>query len=483
MASENHLLEIILRECRSKAPAPFYPSVDGKDKFERTALDAALDQLRMGGLLQLTPWEAGRGQGYTLTAAGEELLQSPRALNRLQTRGVEAPPAQPAPSDRTNVQRPITAWDKGEAIRAILTGGRRPTVTMTILFLNVAVFLMNASLAMQNNVPIERFMSGVKADPTGLGMVRPDIVAQAEWWRLLTYQFIHIGGWHLLFNMLFLYNVGPVVETMFGHWRFLLLYLISGLGGGAGMVLAHSGGAGASGSLCGIFAAMAVFLMWNRAHLPPQVVASSMRQIAINAMIIVFISMLPDVSGSGHLGGAIAGAVVCVPLMYTLFGNAWQRWLGWLAVVAAPFVCTGVLHFSVTEDERAEWALHGMIDAEKKAAEVYNTVIVDLLSDPENFVHNEKRKAQAKAAIAQAAHDLRSADVRLKSTGPFGSVENQRKIADARKYLENWQAMLAASEKCLASNDGGSPKQHREVRDQLDQLTNDALFKQRFKRN
>ncbi len=51
-------------------------------------------------------------------------------------------------------------------------------------------------------------------------------------WQLLTFQFLHSGLWHLLFNCWALYVFGREVEDELGRTRFLLLYLASGVGGG-----------------------------------------------------------------------------------------------------------------------------------------------------------------------------------------------------------------------------------------------------------
>mgnify|MGYP000154077173 CR=1 FL=1 len=87
-------------------------------------------------------------------------------------------------------------------------------------------------------------------------------------WSLLSYMFMHAGFLHILFNMLALWSVGPVLEKMMGHWPFLALYVLSGLGGGLGLMswaalwpggTGWLGGAyGASGALFGLFAAMLV---------------------------------------------------------------------------------------------------------------------------------------------------------------------------------------------------------------------------------
>ncbi len=74
-------LESILRLCAAKAPDPWYPSGYAKETgTPRDSLDPYLDQLRMAGLVRLTDWVSGHGQGYALTPAGEDVLKNPRQL-------------------------------------------------------------------------------------------------------------------------------------------------------------------------------------------------------------------------------------------------------------------------------------------------------------------------------------------------------------------------------------------------------------------
>lgn len=101
------------------------------------------------------------------------------------------------------------------------------------------------------------------------GMLAPATML-AEPWAIVTSMFLHAPNsiLHILFNMIALYSVGPVLERLIGHWRFLGLYMISGLGGALGMmvwaVVAPGGQGwqttayGASGALFGLFAALLV---------------------------------------------------------------------------------------------------------------------------------------------------------------------------------------------------------------------------------
>ena len=73
-------MEDILRLCATAAPNPWYPSEYVRSTgIPRDNLDLPLERLRVGGLIRLTVWVKGTGQGYVLTPEGEEALQSPRS--------------------------------------------------------------------------------------------------------------------------------------------------------------------------------------------------------------------------------------------------------------------------------------------------------------------------------------------------------------------------------------------------------------------
>src|SRR5437879_4299129 len=75
------LLEMALREIAAARTEPWYPSVYCQATgVSRDALDRCLDQLRLAGLVRLTDWEQGRGQGYALTPEGQVVLDNPRLL-------------------------------------------------------------------------------------------------------------------------------------------------------------------------------------------------------------------------------------------------------------------------------------------------------------------------------------------------------------------------------------------------------------------
>ena len=142
------------------------------------------------------------------------------------------------------------------------------------------------------------------------GMLLPAAAVHHPW-TFITSMFLHqpTSLWHILFNMLTLWCVGPVLERMMGHWPYLVLYALSGLGGGAGMmvwaVCSQSGwmtaSYGASGALFGLFAA--ILVVYRRIGID---IRSMLIWMAINFLMPV---ITPGIAWQAHVGGLIIGGV------------------------------------------------------------------------------------------------------------------------------------------------------------------------------
>ncbi len=145
-----------------------------------------------------------------------------------------------------------------------------------------------------------------------------------QFWRFVTYQFLHAGLWHILFNMLGLFFLGPTLERHWGGKKFLAFYLGCGVVGGLfypilfGLKLISPHPLygvlpliGASGAILGMLAACAILF--------PQFVVFIMFfpvPIRVAAIICIFIAtavILSKGANAGgqaaHLGGMAAGAI------------------------------------------------------------------------------------------------------------------------------------------------------------------------------
>ncbi|KFI45867.1 Membrane associated serine protease, rhomboid family [Bifidobacterium bohemicum] len=135
-------------------------------------------------------------------------------------------------------------------------------------------------------------------------------LAVAKPWTWLTSMFLHAPNFtHVLFNMLTLIVIGPFMEGLMGHWCFLALYLMCGLGGADGLMVYSAltndwfiSAYGASDALFGLFAAV---LIVGR-HTTGMDVRGMAVCIAINfAMPLV----IPNIAWQSHVGGFVVGLV------------------------------------------------------------------------------------------------------------------------------------------------------------------------------
>ncbi len=136
-------------------------------------------------------------------------------------------------------------------------------------------------------------------------------ILNGEYWRLFTAMFLHANIIHIAFNMLSLYFVGSGVEMLFGKWRYLVIYLLSGLVGGVLFLFtAGPSGAvvGASGAIFGIFGALGVFYIVNRRALGRAGLNNWVFWIVLN---LVF-GLVPGstIALTAHIGGLVAGLIL-----------------------------------------------------------------------------------------------------------------------------------------------------------------------------
>ncbi|MGT2812563.1 rhomboid family intramembrane serine protease [Streptococcus minor] len=151
----------------------------------------------------------------------------------------------------------------------------------------------------------------------------------SQLWRLVTPVFVHIGWQHFLFNLFAIYIVGQLAEQIWGSWRFLLLYILSGIMGNVFTLLLTPDvvAAGASTAIFGVFASIVVVGYFGRSPYLRQMGQSYQALIVVN---LIFNLFMPNVGIVGHLGGLVGGllAAVCLPtVIEKQMFQTWQRLL------------------------------------------------------------------------------------------------------------------------------------------------------------
>lgn len=176
-------------------------------------------------------------------------------------------------------------------------------VTRLLLIANVSVFLAmvlsGAAIAMPSLGELGSW-----------GGLYGPMVAEGEYWRLITATFVHGGIVHLGFNMWVLWQAGPLVERLFGNRAYLTLYLIAGLGGTVASFLTRPVGVsvGASGAIFGVVGALLAYLARSRDEMPAPLWKSLRRGGLLFVALNVALGMwMPGIDNAGHLGGLLAG--------------------------------------------------------------------------------------------------------------------------------------------------------------------------------
>lgn len=169
----------------------------------------------------------------------------------------------------------------------------------------------------------------------------------SQLWRLVTPIFVHIGWEHFFFNALTLYFVGQIAEQIWGHHKFLALYVLSGIVGNIFTLFFTPNviAAGASTSLFGVFAAIMVAGYFGRNPYLKELGRNYQALIIVN---LIFNLFTPSIGIAGHIGGLVGG-VLCAIFLPTLVEKnmfkPWQRWLAAATYVGlSPFLIVLALH-------------------------------------------------------------------------------------------------------------------------------------------
>ncbi|MFZ4667986.1 MAG: rhomboid family intramembrane serine protease [Microthrixaceae bacterium] len=169
-------------------------------------------------------------------------------------------------------------------------------VGKVLIGLNVAAFLLaslaGGSLARTAGPIFERFVTW------------GPLVADGEWWRLVTGAFLHGGVLHLMMNMFLLWLLAKELEPALGHVGFALVFAVSVVGGALGVMLLSPNDPtlGASGGVFGLMGALIVLQL--RARQNPW--NSGIGGLVVVNLILTF--TIPGISIGGHVGGLLAGA-------------------------------------------------------------------------------------------------------------------------------------------------------------------------------
>lgn len=162
-------------------------------------------------------------------------------------------------------------------------------------------------------------------------------IRAGQYYRLLTGIFLHGNIVHLLFNCYALYVLGGQIESFFGKFKYIIIYLFSGLTGSLLSITlsGNVGSIGASGAIFGLMGALLYFGYHYRVYLG-NVVKSQIVPLILLNLAIGFISS--GIDNWGHIGGLIGGIVITMALGVKEKSSNFEKINGWI-------ICTIFLIF------------------------------------------------------------------------------------------------------------------------------------------
>jgi rhomboid protease GluP len=213
------------------------------------------------------------------------------------------------------------------------------TLTQVLVGANVMIFIAMA-VAMT-------LASGFSLDFSGqlevhFGANFGPYTLSGDWWRLVTYMFLHSGLMHIAFNMWCLWDLGALCESLYGRWTFACIYLITGVAGGLASVAWNPGvlSVGASGAIFGLAGALLASFYLGEFSVPKVAIQGTLKSLLFFVGFnVLFGTMVSGIDNACHFGGLISGLILGALIARVApQHNAVLRRVGVLGVVALAVV-------------------------------------------------------------------------------------------------------------------------------------------------
>jgi membrane associated rhomboid family serine protease/Flp pilus assembly protein TadD len=201
--------------------------------------------------------------------------------------------------EESNAPQPVMAapWvGRGEA---------SITLTQVLFGANVAVFLAMAFASSSvMDFPGSVLYWGANVGPYTLS---------GQWWRLVSYMFLHGGLLHIAFNMWCLWDLGALCESLYGRWTFAAIYLITGIAGGLASVAwnPHVLSVGASGAIFGLAGALVSSFYLGEFSLPRVAIGGTLKSLLVFVGFNLFFGgVVGGIDNACHIGGLVSGLIL-----------------------------------------------------------------------------------------------------------------------------------------------------------------------------
>ena len=202
-------------------------------------------------------------------------------------------------------------YEKASLISEIILPGEASAGVRSLMTIIVIVYVLSHGFSLFASGPAVSLAATIFS----FGILDPPLVVEGQWWRLVSYLFLHANMAHLLMNLLGLWWFGRWSEGLYGTGKFLFLFFAAGIVSAlVQMYFAPQTMAiGASGAIMGLFGAAAAAIFRLKKVLPAKL---RIRELAwMTGLVLLQVicdQLIPRIAGFAHLGGLISGFILAL---------------------------------------------------------------------------------------------------------------------------------------------------------------------------
>ncbi len=285
-----------------------------------------------------------------------------------------------SPVESIQNETPATSLGKARSFFSFFIPREGYYITPIIVNINLLVFILMVISGVS-------FFEPTTTDLISWGADFRPVTMDGQWWRLLTSIFLHIGVFHILFNMYALLYIGLLLEPYLGKLRFGAAYLFTGILSSLTSIYWHplTVSAGASGAIFGMYGVFLAMLTTN--------IIDKKTRSALFASIGIFVvfnlmnGTKAGIDNAAHIGGLISGLIIGYAYYPSLkrpdLSNL--KYITLTVLLVATITTSFIIYFNIPQDGIAEYEtkMRDFAKKEHTALEVFNG---EKRSDPQMMV-------------------------------------------------------------------------------------------------
>ncbi|RBQ05311.1 rhomboid family intramembrane serine protease [Pedobacter miscanthi] len=253
---------------------------------------------------------------------------------------------------------PLATKNKIKNVLFLFLPQKGYTVTPILVLLNIFYYLalvlfsivwLRYQFVRNGSSYDPEFIEELKKISLNFGVNQRNLVLGGDYWRLITYQFIHGSKSHLFFNMYALVYLGLMIENKLGWKKYLFIYLMSGVCGGLVSLIFHQEGVmmGASGAIMGLYGAFIALLM-TKTFEQKATKALLVSTLIVSLLVLINGAFGKRVDNAAHIGGFVSGFIFTYLLTFkwdkAFEVKTWTRYA--VSILLFLMFFSGVVHFS-----------------------------------------------------------------------------------------------------------------------------------------